>query len=78
MIITRGFALTAVGIAAGAAAALWAGQFAAPLLFDGRSPRDPLALTAAALVLVTAALAASLLPARRAARADPRQALQAE
>ncbi len=78
MILTRGFALTAVGIAAGAGAALWAGRWVAPLLFDGRSPRDPLALTAAALVLVTAALAASLLPARRAARADPRQALQAE
>ena len=78
MILTRGFALTAVGIAAGAVAALWAGRWVAPLLFDGRSPRDPLALTVAALVLVTAALAASLLPARRAARADPRQALQAE
>ena len=65
-------------IAAGAGAALWAGRWVAPLLFDGRSPRDPLALAVAALVLVTAALAASLLPARRAAQADPRQALQAE
>ena len=77
-ILTRGFALTAVGIAAGGLASLWAGRWVAPLLFDGRSPRDPLALGAAALVLVTAALAASLLPARRAAQADPRQALQAE
>ena len=72
MILTRGFALTAVGIAAGGLASLWAGRWVAPLLFDGRSPHDPLALTVAAAVLVTAALAASFLPARRAARADPR------
>ena len=78
MVLARGFALTVVGVAAGALAALWAGRFVGPLLFDGRSPRDPLALAVAALVLVAAALAASLLPARRAGRADPRQALQAE
>lgn len=78
MILTWGFALTAVGIAAGAGAALWAGRWVAPLLFDGRSPRDPLALTVAALVLMTAALAASIFPARRAAQADPRQAVLAE
>ena len=78
MILTRGLALTAVGIAAGAGVSLWAGRWVAPLLFDGRGPRDPLAFTTAAVVLVTAALAASLLPARRAAQADPRQALQAE
>ena len=78
MILTRGFALTAVGIATGGLASFWAGRWVAPLLFDGRSPRDPLSLAAAALVLVTAALVASLVPARRAAMADPRQALQAE
>ena len=78
MVLARGLALSVVGVAGGALAALWAGRFVAPLLFDSRSPHDPLALTAAALVLVTAALAASFLPARRAALADPRQALQAE
>ena len=78
MVLSRGCALTLIGIAAGAVAGLWIGRWVAPLLFEGISPRDPLALAAAILVLVTAALAASLLPARRAARADPRQALQAE
>ena len=78
LVLARGLSLAVVGVVAGGLAALWAGRFVAPLLFEGRSPRDPLALAAAALVLVTAALAASLLPARRAAQADPRQALQAE
>ena len=78
LVLVRGLSLAVVGVVAGGLAALWAGRFVAPLLFEGRSPRDPLALTAAALVLVTAALAASFLPARRAAQADPRQALQAE
>ena len=78
LVLGRGLSLVVIGIVAGGLAALWAGRFIAPLLFEGRSPRDPLALTAAALVLVAAALAASFLPARRAAQADPRQALQAE
>ncbi len=78
LVMARGVGLAAAGVAAGGLAALWAGQFVAPLLFDGRSPRDPLAFGAAALVLLSVALAASFLPARRAATADPRQALQAE
>ena len=59
-------------------AALWAGKFVEPLLFDGRTPRDLLAFAVAALVLLAIAAMASYLPARRAARADPRQALEAE
>ena len=78
MVLTRGFSLAAVGVAAGALAALWAGKFVEPLLFDDRTPRDPLAFAAAALALLTVAVCASFLPARRAARADPRQALEAE
>ena len=78
MVLTRGFALAAAGVAAGALAALWAGKFVEPLLFDDRTPRDPLAFAAAALVLLTIAVLASFVPARRASRADPRQALQAE
>ena len=78
MVLARGFSLAAAGVVAGTLAALWAGKFVEPLLFDGRTPRDPLAFGVAALVLLAIAVMASLLPARRAARADPRRALQAE
>ncbi|MCY3662103.1 MAG: ABC transporter permease [bacterium] len=78
MVLARGFSLAAAGVVAGTLAALWAGRFVEPLLFDGRTPRDPLAFAAAALVLLTIAVMASFLPARRASRADPRQALEAE
>ena len=77
-VLARGLSLAVVGVVTGGLAALWAGRFVAPLLFTGRSPGDPLALAAATLVLMTVALAASFFPARRAAHADPRQALQAE
>ena len=78
LVLARGLLLAVAGVVAGGLAALWAGRFVAPLLFAGRSPGDPLALTSAALVLVTVALTASFFPARRAAQADPRAALQAE
>ncbi len=78
MVLTRGVSLAAAGVVAGALAALWAGKFVEPLLFDGRTPRDPLAFAAAALVLLAVAVVASYLPARRASRADPRRALEAE
>ena len=78
MVLARGVLLAAAGVVAGTLAALWAGRFVEPLLFDGRTHRDPLAFAAAALVLLAIAVAASYLPARRAARADPRQALEAE
>ena len=78
LVLARGLSLAVVGVVAGGLATLWAGRFVAPLLFEGHNPGDPLALTAAAGVLVTTALAASFFPARRATQADPRQALQAE
>ena len=78
MVLTRGVSLAAAGVVAGALAALWAGKFVEPLLFDDRTPRDPLAFAVAALVLLAVAVMASYLPARRASRADPRQALEAE
>jgi len=78
MVLARGFWLAAAGVVAGTLAALWAGRFVEPLLFDGRTPRDPIAFGAAALVLLAVAVMASYLPARRAARADPRRALEAE
>jgi len=65
-------------VAAGGLAAVGGGRLVGGLLVGGRSARDPLAFSAAALVRLAVALAASFLPARRAALVDPRQALQAE
>jgi ABC-type lipoprotein release transport system permease subunit len=47
------------------------------LVFDV-SPFDPLVLTLAAVFVVLLALAASLLPARRAASIDPMKALRSD
>ncbi len=70
-------ASVAAGCAAGAGAAALLSRFVRSLLFHV-SPTDPLVYGAvAALVLAVAALAAYL-PARRAARIDPVQALRAD
>jgi len=49
-----------------------------PLLFEGRHGSGASAFVAAAAVLLLACLAASIIPARLAARVDPRMALEAE
>jgi predicted permease len=73
----RGTALVvAVGVAAGLLTAMLLAPRLGDLLF-GISPRDPLVLGAAALVLAAAALAAMIVPARRAARSDPMLSLRA-
>jgi len=65
-----------LGLAIGAGASLAAAHWIAPLLFE-ESPRDPVVFGVAGLVLIGAAIVASWLPARRAARVDPTTALQA-
>jgi len=77
LVLGQALGYAAAGLLLGLVLALLAGRYIAPLLYQ-TSPRDPLALCAAALALVLAALVASIIPARAAARADPRQALQAE
>jgi ABC-type lipoprotein release transport system permease subunit len=47
------------------------------LLFEV-APRDPLALGAVSALLLAATMAAAWLPARRASRVDPVEALRAE
>ena len=63
------------GLAAGVLAALGASQLLRSELY-GVSPLDPATYAAVALLLAAAATAASYVPARRAARLDPTQALR--
>jgi putative ABC transport system permease protein len=74
MFVYRGMMLSGIGIAIGAAAAAGITRWMASLLF-GVAPVDAATFAAAASVLVMAALAASYIPARRAAAVDPVQTL---
>jgi predicted permease len=66
-----------VGVAAGLLLAVLAGNGARAFLY-GVAPTDPAVLLATPLVLAAVALAASWVPARRAASVDPMLALRAE
>jgi len=77
LVLGEGLRLSAVALALGLAVALLAGRFVAPLLFE-TSPRDPSVLAAVAAVLLVTSVAASALPALRAARVDPNRALRDE
>ena len=65
----------AAGLMAGAVGALLLGRWLTSLAF-GISPSDPRIVAAAAILLTTTGLLASWLPARRAARIEPRIAIQ--
>ena len=69
--------LTAIGAAAGLAAAMVLGRAARSLLFE-LSPSDPTVLSLAVMALGAVAIAAGYLPARRASRVDPVVALRSE
>ena len=74
-VMSRGLLLTAGGVAVGAVASFALTNLIAYMLYKV-SPRDPLAYGAAFLVMILAAAAASFLPAWRATRTDPVQALR--
>jgi len=77
MVLLEGLGPVAAGLAVGFAAALSAGRLVSGLLFGVRAA-DPLTFAAVAGVLLAAALAACLIPARRATRIDPLEALRYE
>jgi len=77
MVVGRATRLVAVGLAAGLALAVGAGELLRSQLI-GVGPRDPLTFIGIALLLALVALGASWLPARRAARVDPMVALRYE
>jgi ABC-type antimicrobial peptide transport system permease subunit len=73
-LLGEGFQLAAIGIVAGLGVALALARAVQTLLF-GITPTDPLTYAAIAALLLVVALVASYLPARRALRVDPVQAL---
>lgn len=77
LVLRQAGRLVVLGTVAGIALALALGQVLAGLLF-GVSPRDPVTVTVVVAVLGATGLAATWLPARRAARIDPATALQGD
>jgi macrolide transport system ATP-binding/permease protein len=75
LVMGKGLALTAIGVALGGLAAFQTTRLMGYLLYNV-SPRDPTAFAAASLVVVVAALVACVVPAWRAIRTDPIQALR--
>jgi len=77
LVLQEGALLVVVGLAVGAALSFAGAQSISGLLF-GVSARDPLVFVAVAGLVTIAALAACLIPGRRALRIDPLLALRAE
>jgi predicted permease len=77
MVLWQAMAPVMIGLAAGALAAVALGRYVASLLF-GVTPRDPVAFSAAAGILLAVSAVACLLPARRATRVNPVDALRCE
>jgi ABC-type antimicrobial peptide transport system permease subunit len=70
LVVGQGVRLTLLGVAIGVAASLFLIRLLSGLLF-GVQALDPLAFTAATIILVSAASLACYLPARRATHSDP-------
>jgi putative ABC transport system permease protein len=77
LVLGAGFKLTLAGIALGLLGGYFFTRLIATHLF-GVSATDPLTLVGVTLLLVAVALLACWLPARRATRIDPLEALRAE
>ena len=77
LMLTHGVAIVLVGLVIGLAGAIPLARVMAGLLFEV-TPIDPVTYASVSVLLSSIALAATYLPARRAARVDPVEALRAE
>jgi predicted lysophospholipase L1 biosynthesis ABC-type transport system permease subunit len=75
LVISQTISLVAMGILIGVGASLWLSHFVAALLY-GVGPRDPTTILSAAAALMTVALIAAWLPARRAILINPADLLR--
>ncbi len=77
LVLRQGLTLTALGLMLGMVGALAGSRVIATLLY-GTSRLDPLTYAGVAALLLAVSAVACLVPARRAARVDPMQALRAD
>ena len=77
LVVAQSLAMAAAGVALGLGIALVASRWIEPLLYK-QSPRDPLAYGAIGAIMLLVAIIASIVPALRAAAADPNRALRVE
>lgn len=75
MVLRESAWLTVAGVAIGLAAALALGRLVKSMLY-GLAPNDPISLAIAAILLLAIALSAAWLPAARASRIEPMEALR--
>jgi ABC-type antimicrobial peptide transport system permease subunit len=77
LVLGQGLALAAIGAGIGLVASLAAMRLLSTMLYGVR-PTDPLTFAGSSALVILVALAASWIPARRAASIDPMQALRTE
>jgi putative ABC transport system permease protein len=77
LVVARGLVVSALGVAIGLVAVLGGARVLQSFLFSV-APTDPLAISGAAMLMLTIAAVACYIPARRAASDDPVQALRVE
>jgi ABC-type antimicrobial peptide transport system permease subunit len=77
LVLRQGMTLAGIGLVLGLAGAIAASRLLSSMLFEVK-PGDPLTYAGVAVLLGLVALAATYLPARRAARVDPLAALRIE
>jgi predicted permease len=75
LVMKQGLGITAAGVLVGAVGAVLVGRLVGSFLY-GVSGSDPLTFVATTAILMTVALLATLLPARRAARVSPMVAIR--
>lgn len=77
LVLKQGGALAAIGLVLGGAGAVLLSRYLSALLFEVKT-RDPASIVVGIAVVIVVALAACIVPARRATRTDPIVALRSE
>ena len=77
LVVVHGVRIVLAGLAVGLVASLYANSWLSGFLY-GVDPNDPRTLATVSALLLTVALVACLLPARRATAVDPVEVLRAE